>query len=125
GYSIASFLIITVACSRIFLDVHWLSDILGGILLGWISLLIMALFYQRHPSQNIHPEKMLPCIVVLQIVLTWGYLYTHHAKRILFNTHHAYHNSKHLVEKWRAHFDASDQSLRTYKRIPEHSMGRQ
>lgn len=80
GYSIASFLVAAVACSRTFLGVHWLSDILGSILLGWLCLLLMALFYQRHPNQNIQPEKMLPCLVVLQVLLTWGYFYTHYSK---------------------------------------------
>ena len=80
GYSIASVLIAAVACSRAFLGVHWLSDILGSILLGWLCLLLMALFYQRHPSQNIGSEKFLPCLVILQIALSWGYIYTHSAQ---------------------------------------------
>lgn len=80
GYCIASLFIALVACSRAFLGVHWLSDILGSISLGWLSLLVMALFYQRHPSQNIHLEKLLPCLVVVQIALTWGYMHTHYSK---------------------------------------------
>ena len=80
GYSIASILIAAVACSRAFLGVHWLSDIIGSILLGWLCLLLMALFYQRHPSQNIGSEKFLPCLVILQIALSWGYIHTHSAE---------------------------------------------
>lgn len=80
AYFMASFLIAAVACSRAFLGVHWISDILGSVLLGWLCLLFMALFYQRHPSQNIHSEKFLPCLVVLQILLTWGYFHAHSAK---------------------------------------------
>ncbi len=26
---------VAVACSRVFLDVHWFSDVLGGLALGW------------------------------------------------------------------------------------------
>lgn len=78
GYIIACLLVILVAGSRAFLGVHWLSDIVGSILLGWLSLLLMALFYQRHPSQNIHPEKMLPVIIALQIALAWGYVHVHY-----------------------------------------------
>lgn len=80
GYSIASILIAAVACSRAFLGVHWLSDILGGIFLGWLCLLFMALFYQRHPTQNIHSEKLQPCLFILQIAISFGYFHTHAAK---------------------------------------------
>lgn len=90
SYTIASLLITIVACSRLFLGVHWLSDILGGVLLGWSCLLVMALFYQRHSTQNIHFERIFPWIVTLQIVLTWGYL--HHYQTSLKSNYFAARN---------------------------------
>ncbi|MBP9727310.1 MAG: VTT domain-containing protein [Gammaproteobacteria bacterium] len=98
GYTIASLLIAAVACSRAFLGVHWLSDIVGSILLGWLSLLFMAFFYQRHPSQNIQAKKLLPAVVILQFIFSWVYL------------HHYY---AHMVENYQLHPFAKTQIIET------------
>lgn len=79
-YIIASLLITTIACSRILLGVHWLFDVVGSILLGWLCLLFMAFFYQRYPSQNIQAQKILPALAILQALLTWGYYHHFHTR---------------------------------------------
>lgn len=50
-YSVAGLLIFAVALSRLYLGVHWLSDIAGSLTLGlaWIALLGLA--YNRHEQQ--------------------------------------------------------------------------
>ncbi len=82
SYTNAILLIAAVACSRAFLGVHWLSDIIGSILLGWLSLLCMAFFYQRHPSQNIQANKLLPAVIVLQVILSWAYLHHYYPRMV-------------------------------------------
>lgn len=49
-YSLAGLLIISVAISRLYLGMHWLSDVLGSVALGlfWISALGIA--YSRHAA---------------------------------------------------------------------------
>lgn len=53
-YSLASALVASIALSRIYLGVHWLSDIIGSLLLGvaWISALGLA--YHRHTRKPRH-----------------------------------------------------------------------
>jgi undecaprenyl-diphosphatase len=80
AYLIAIFIISAIACSRACLGVHWISDIVGGALLGWLCLLFMAFFYQRHHGQNIQAKKLLPALLILQALLTWGYFQHFHAK---------------------------------------------
>ena len=50
-YSLAAMLIFAVALSRLYLGVHWLSDVAGSLTLGlaWVSLLGLA--YNRHERQ--------------------------------------------------------------------------
>ena len=43
--SISLFMIFLVPVSRIFLGVHWFTDVLGGFLLGLICLYVMGYFY--------------------------------------------------------------------------------
>ncbi len=81
-YTAAIILISAIACSRAFLGAHWLSDVVGGILLGWLSLLIMAFFYQRHAVQDIDAKKLIPALIILQAVLTIGYAQYYHENLI-------------------------------------------
>ncbi len=49
---ICIFLIISISFSRIYLGVHWLSDTIGGYLLGSIVLLVFWLAYSRKINQK-------------------------------------------------------------------------
>jgi undecaprenyl-diphosphatase len=55
-------IIAAVATSRVFLDVHWLSDVIGGVALGWAWCALCALasrgrlFSFRTPGQR-HPPR--------------------------------------------------------------------
>jgi len=53
-YSLAALLIFAVALSRLYLGVHWLSDVAGSLTLGlaWVALLGLA--YNRHERQTGH-----------------------------------------------------------------------
>ncbi len=53
-YSLAGLMIILAALSRLYLGVHWLSDILGSLTLGmaWVSVLGIA--YYRHARAETH-----------------------------------------------------------------------
>jgi membrane protein DedA with SNARE-associated domain/membrane-associated phospholipid phosphatase len=54
AYSFAAVLVLLVALSRLYLGVHWLSDVFGSLTLGltWIALLGIA--YHRHTKQESH-----------------------------------------------------------------------
>ncbi len=63
-YSLAGLLILAVATSRLYLGVHWLSDVAGSITLGlaWVALLGLA--YNRHTTQRI-PWRRLALVSLL------------------------------------------------------------
>ena len=49
---IASLIILTVGFSRVYLGVHWPSDILGGFAIAIIWMISVAYFFKKHPLEN-------------------------------------------------------------------------
>ena len=68
-YSIAALLAATIALSRLYLSVHWFSDVLAGASLGifWVALIGIA--YDRHPAPVL-PVKRLLVVVMVMMGLT-------------------------------------------------------
>jgi undecaprenyl-diphosphatase len=71
-YSVAGLLVTAIAFSRLYLGVHWLSDILGGACLGlaWVALIGIA--YDRHPAPRLPVKRFLAVtVVILMVAGSW------------------------------------------------------
>lgn len=54
AYSFAAVPVLLVALSRLYLGVHWLSDVFGSLTLGLIWIALLGIAYHRHTKQESH-----------------------------------------------------------------------
>ena len=77
GFAIGMSLLI--AFSRLYLGVHWLSDVLGGLSLGWAWVTLLGVIY-LHPKGSGPPRRvlLLPALLALLLTGTW-HIHNQHA----------------------------------------------
>ncbi|UCC56342.1 MAG: phosphatase PAP2 family protein [Gammaproteobacteria bacterium] len=68
-YSVAGLLITAIAFSRLYLGVHWLSDILGGACLGLFWVALIGIAYDRHPAPQLPVRRFLVVTVIMMAVI--------------------------------------------------------
>ncbi|MFQ5643192.1 MAG: phosphatase PAP2 family protein [Thiogranum sp.] len=69
-YSVAVFLVVAISFSRLYLGVHWLSDILAGWSLGLMWVALMGIAYRRHPAPAVSTRILAPVALVTLVLLT-------------------------------------------------------
>ena len=77
-YNITALIVIIVILSRLYLNVHWLSDVLGSVLLGGCILGIIVIAYRRKERHNRY--RVLPLLLILiggQIIFGSWYYHKH------------------------------------------------
>jgi len=72
-FGIAIGLSLLIAFSRLYLGAHWLSDILGGLSLGWAWVTCLGIFYLHRSSQEEVPKRSLLPIALATLVLAGGW----------------------------------------------------
>ena len=77
-YSAAALLILCVALSRLYLNLHWLSDVLGSLFLGGFLLGLGILGYRHHKAFK-HKYRVTMSLIVLAGLIIFGswYQYGH------------------------------------------------
>lgn len=73
-YAAVAFLVTAVGISRIYLGFHWLSDVIGSIVLGLCIIIGITFSYRSRESEQID-AKSLWFVVIFTSILAWG-IYT-------------------------------------------------
>ncbi|MDX2457267.1 MAG: bifunctional DedA family/phosphatase PAP2 family protein, partial [Gammaproteobacteria bacterium] len=78
----AGLVIVSIALSRLYLGVHWFSDVLAGLLLGLVWVALIGIAYDRHPAPRL-PVKRLLGITALLLIITGTWQTQHEFKQEL------------------------------------------
>jgi membrane protein DedA with SNARE-associated domain/membrane-associated phospholipid phosphatase len=67
-YTLAGVLVVAIAFSRLYLGVHWFSDVLGGASVGLLWVTLLGIAYDRHPAPAL-PTKRLLAVTLLALCM--------------------------------------------------------
>ncbi len=87
-YTVAGILIALVSFSRLYLGVHWLSDVIGSVLLAASVLTVLIFSWRYHPKDPIAPH--LYAVFWLGLVLSYAAYFATHYPRYLHRYHFSY-----------------------------------
>jgi len=72
-YSMAVFMVVAIGFSRLYLGVHWLSDVLAGWSLGLVWVALMGIAYRHHPAPALSIRIFTPLAISTLLLLAGLY----------------------------------------------------
>ena len=72
-YSMAVLMVVAIGFSRLYLGVHWLSDVLAGWSLGLAWVALMGIAYRHHPAPAVSTKIFTPLAVSTLLLLAGFY----------------------------------------------------
>ncbi len=76
----AIFASLLVAFSRLYLGAHWLSDVLGGLSLGWAWIALLSIFYLKGPRQTFRPRQLVIPLLLITLVCGGWHIASKHTQ---------------------------------------------
>lgn len=80
-YSLAALLIGGVALSRLYLGVHWLTDVLGSLMLGTAWTALLGIAYHRHVEAERRKHMLIGAAFTLGLLVS-SYAWTSHEEQL-------------------------------------------
>lgn len=84
-FAVALGMILLIAFSRLYLGAHWLSDVLGGLSIGWAWIALLSILYLKGKPQAFPPQVILvPLGLILLLGGSWHISQRHEADMLRY-----------------------------------------
>ena len=72
-----------IAFSRLYLGAHWLSDVLGGLALGWAWVTFLGIFYLHRSKEEVPKGSLLVAVLLVIFLAGSGHIHNRHTQDLL------------------------------------------
>ncbi|OOZ17227.1 hypothetical protein BOW28_07195 [Solemya velum gill symbiont] len=81
-YAVTIVLVLLIGFSRLYLGVHWFSDVIAGWVLGLLWISVLGLAWRHHPHPPLQEKAVISGVILVLVLTLFWYVNSSHEQRV-------------------------------------------